>query len=102
ALLGVCIQNGVILITVFKQNVNKKMPLDEAVREGVISRIRPVVMTALMASLGLLPAAISTGIGSETQKPLAIVVIGGLISATLLTLLVFPLIYYKAYKKKYA
>jgi len=102
ALLGVCIQNGVILITVFKQNVNKKMPLAEAVREGVISRIRPVVMTALMASLGLLPAAISTGIGSETQKPLAIVVIGGLISATLLTLFIFPLIVKWVYSKRFA
>ncbi len=102
ALLGVCIQNGVILITVFKQNVNNKMPLHEAVRSGVISRIRPVVMTALMASLGLLPAAISTGIGSETQKPLAIVVIGGLISATTLTLFIFPLIVEWVYGKRFA
>jgi cobalt-zinc-cadmium resistance protein CzcA len=102
ALLGVCIQNGVILITVFKQNVNQKMPLHEAVRSGVISRIRPVVMTALMASLGLLPAAISTGIGSETQKPLAIVVIGGLISATTLTLFIFPLIVEWVYGKRFA
>lgn len=102
ALLGVCIQNGVILITVFKQNVNLKMPLDEAVREGVISRIRPVVMTALMASLGLLPAALSTGIGSETQKPLAIVVIGGLITSTILTLFIFPLIVKYVYGKRFA
>lgn len=102
ALLGVCIQNGVILITVFKQNVNLKMQLDEAVREGVISRIRPVVMTALMASLGLLPAALSTGIGSETQKPLAIVVIGGLITSTILTLFVFPLIVKYVYSKRFA
>ncbi|MBC7388569.1 MAG: efflux RND transporter permease subunit [Opitutaceae bacterium] len=102
ALLGVCIQNGVILITVFKQNVNTKMPLQQAIREGVISRIRPVVMTALMASLGLLPAALSTGIGSETQKPLAIVVIGGLITSTFLTLFVFPLIVGYIYGKKFA
>ena len=60
--------------------------------QGVHSRVRPVVMTALMAAIGLMPAAVSTGIGSETQKPLAIVVIGGLISSTILTLLVFPLI----------
>ena len=53
------------------------MPLDTAIREGVRSRVRPVIMTALMAAIGLLPAAISTGIGSETQKPLAVVVIGG-------------------------
>jgi cobalt-zinc-cadmium resistance protein CzcA len=60
--------------------------------QGVQSRVRPVVMTALMAAIGLLPAAVSKGIGSETQKPLAIVVIGGLISSTILTLLIFPLI----------
>ncbi|MNY68589.1 Cobalt-zinc-cadmium resistance protein CzcA [compost metagenome] len=76
------------------------MPLEEAVRQGVKSRIRPVVMTALMAAIGLLPAAMSTGIGSETQKPLAIVVIGGLITATILTLLVFPIIYTFFNRKK--
>ncbi|MBC7569343.1 MAG: efflux RND transporter permease subunit [Spirosoma sp.] len=93
ALFGICVQNGVILISVFNQNRKDRMPLDEALREGVRSRIRPVIMTALMAAIGLLPAAISTGIGSETQKPLAIVVIGGLITATILTLLIFPIIY---------
>ncbi|MCX6299474.1 MAG: CusA/CzcA family heavy metal efflux RND transporter [Bacteroidetes bacterium] len=93
ALFGVCIQNGVILISVFRKNLESKMTLDNAVYEGVISRVRPVVMTALMAAIGLLPAAISTGIGSETQKPLAIVVIGGLITSTILTLLILPVIY---------
>jgi len=93
ALFGVCIQNGVILISVFRKNLELKMSLDDAVYQGVISRVRPVVMTALMAAIGLLPAAISTGIGSETQKPLAIVVIGGLITSTLLTLLILPVIY---------
>ena len=93
ALFGLCVQNGVILISVFNNNLAARMPLDEAIREGVKSRIRPVVMTALMAAIGLLPAATSTGIGSETQKPLAIVVIGGLITATILTLLIFPIIY---------
>jgi cobalt-zinc-cadmium resistance protein CzcA len=68
------------------------MSLIDSIRTGVSSRIRPVVMTALMAAIGLFPAAISTGIGSETQKPLAIVVIGGLITATILTLFVFPII----------
>jgi cobalt-zinc-cadmium resistance protein CzcA len=77
------------------------MPLHEAIIEGVKSRIRPVVMTALMAAIGLLPAAMSTGIGSESQKPLAIVIIGGLITATILTLLVFPNIYYWANLRKY-
>ena len=101
ALFGICIQNGVILITVFKKNLHNKMPLNESIREGVVSRIRPVVMTAMMAAIGLIPAAISTGIGSETSKPLAIVVIGGLITATLLTLLVFPLIFYAFYRRKF-
>ncbi len=98
ALFGVCIQNGVILISVFKKNLESRMPLDEAIKEGVISRVRPVVMTALMAMIGLLPAAISHGIGSETQKPLAIVVIGGLITSTILTLLLLPVIYALVFK----
>ncbi|WP_018622956.1 efflux RND transporter permease subunit [Spirosoma luteum] len=102
ALFGICVQNGVILITVFNKNRQAKMPLDEAIREGVLSRIRPVVMTALMAAIGLLPAAVSTGIGSETQKPLAIVVIGGLITATVLTLLIFPIIYRIFYRRETA
>lgn len=93
ALFGVCIQNGVILISVFRKNLEQHLPLHKAVLDGVISRVRPVVMTALMAAIGLLPAAISTGIGSETQKPLAIVVIGGLITSTILTLLILPIIY---------
>ncbi|XWW43716.1 efflux RND transporter permease subunit [Fibrella sp. USSR17] len=98
ALFGICVQNGVILISVFNNNRKERMPLDQAIREGVQSRIRPVVMTALMAAIGLLPAAVSTGIGSETQKPLAIVVIGGLITATILTLLIFPIIYRLFYR----
>ncbi|PWK78278.1 cobalt-zinc-cadmium resistance protein CzcA [Mucilaginibacter oryzae] len=98
ALFGVCIQNGVILISVFKKNLEEKMHLDEAIREGVISRVRPVVMTALMAAIGLMPAAVSTGIGSETQKPLAIVVIGGLVTSTILTLLILPIIYAIVYR----
>ncbi|MBS1616623.1 MAG: efflux RND transporter permease subunit [Bacteroidetes bacterium] len=93
ALFGVCIQNGVILITEFRKNLENKMRIDEAIRRGVQIRIRPVVMTALMAAIGLLPAALSTGIGSETQKPLAIVVIGGLITSTILTLLILPVMY---------
>lgn len=98
ALFGVCIQNGVILISVFRKNLQAKMPLDEAVFSGVVSRVRPVVMTALMAAIGLLPAATSTGIGSETQKPLAIVVIGGLVTSTILTLLILPIIYSIVFK----
>ena len=98
ALFGVCIQNGVILISVFKKNLEVGMHLNIAIKQGVISRVRPVVMTALMAMIGLMPAAISTGIGSETQKPLAIVVIGGLITSTILTLLILPVIYALVFK----
>jgi cobalt-zinc-cadmium resistance protein CzcA len=94
ALLGICIQNGVILITEFHQNVKNGMDLDSSLLNGVKSRTRPVIMTALMASIGLMPAALSTGIGSESQKPLAIVIIGGLITATVLTLLIFPIIFW--------
>lgn len=94
ALFGICIQNGVILISEFHKNLKEKLNLENAIKEAVKVRTRPVVMTALMASIGLLPAAISTGIGSESQKPLAIVIIGGLITATILTLLVFPIIFW--------
>ncbi|BDQ13100.1 efflux RND transporter permease subunit [Sediminibacterium sp. TEGAF015] len=94
ALFGICIQNGVILISEFHQNMKKKMDLVAAIKEGVKVRTRPVVMTALMASTGLLPAAISTGIGSESQKPLAVVIIGGLVTATVLTLFIFPIIFW--------
>ena len=106
ALFGICIQNGVILISVFKNNLQKirkhefnMHSLKKAITEGVRLRVRPVVMTALMAAIGLLPAALSNGIGSETSKPLAIVVIGGLITATILTLLVFPLFFYISYRR---
>jgi len=106
ALFGICIQNGVILISVFKNNLHqinrsefRQDSLEQSITDGVRTRVRPVIMTALMAAIGLLPAALSTGIGSETSKPLAIVVIGGLITATVLTLLVFPLFFYLAYRK---
>ncbi|WP_374443127.1 efflux RND transporter permease subunit [Epilithonimonas sp.] len=100
ALIGICIQNGVILISEFHQNVKNGLSLDSSIMEGVKVRTRPVVMTALMASIGLLPAALSTGIGSESQKPLAIVIIGGLITATVLTLLIFPIIFWVFNRRK--
>jgi cobalt-zinc-cadmium resistance protein CzcA len=99
ALFGICVQNGVILVSVFRQNLKMKIPLSRSISEGIRSRIRPVVMTALMAAIGLLPAAMSTGIGSESQKPLAVVIIGGLITATILTLLVFPIIFWMFNRK---
>ena len=99
ALFGICVQNGVILISTFHQNLRNQLSLSEAIRQGIAVRTRPVVMTALMAMLGLLPAALSTGIGSEGQKPLAVVIIGGLVTATILTLLVFPVMFWLFYKK---
>lgn len=94
ALFGVCVQNGVILVAVFNKYLHMGLPLIQAIKQGAMSRVRPVVMTALMAGLGLMPAALSSGIGSETQKPLAIVVICGLVSATILTLITLPAIFY--------
>jgi len=107
ALFGICVQNGVILITRFKLNIRelKRKTLwsfSDALKEGVQDRLRPVVMTAMMAAIGLLPAAISNGIGSEASKPLAIVVIGGLITNTSFNLFIFPIIFYYAYRKRVA
>lgn len=98
ALFGICIQAEVILLSRFKKNLAKKMQIDEAIRNGVITRIRPVLMTATIAAIGLLPAATSIGIGSETSRPLATVVIGGLITSTFLTLFIFPIIFKIAYR----
>jgi len=100
ALFGVATQDGVILVNKFRHNLRDGMDLVPAIKEGAKSRLRPVIMTALMASLGLLPAALSHGIGSETQKPLAIVVIGGLITATILSLLILPTVYEWVYSSK--
>lgn len=101
ALSGICILNGVILTSVFHTNMRRgKMSLADAIRSGVNERIRPIVMTALMGMLGLLPAAMSTGIGSDAQRPLAIVVVAGFVTATLLSLLVFPQLFYLAYHRR--
>lgn len=93
ALFGVAVQNGVIMVSYIDSLREQGMHIREAVLQGAVTRLRPVLMTAILASIGLVPAAISTGIGSDTQKPLAIVIIGGLVSATLLTLVVLPVIY---------
>jgi cobalt-zinc-cadmium resistance protein CzcA len=93
ALSGQAVLNGVVMLTVFQQLRERGLSVVEAVKEGSMQRLRTVLMTALLAALGLLPMAISTDIGAETQKPLAIVVIGGLFTATLLTLLVLPVLY---------
>ncbi len=93
ALSGQAVLNGVVMLTVFQQLRAAGLPLIEAVREGSMQRLRTVLMTALLAALGLLPMALSHDIGAETQRPLALVVIGGLVSATLLTLVVLPSLY---------
>jgi cobalt-zinc-cadmium resistance protein CzcA len=127
ALFGICIQDGIILITMFKENLmhvkgdssfyfdmevmesgekideSRGISLFQALKMGVRARVRPVMMTALMAAIGLLPAAISHGIGSESSRPLARVVIGGILSAMIFSLWVFPLIFgwaYRNYKHK--
>jgi len=103
ALFGICILEGVLLITAFKHNMEhmkgQESPLYTSIKMGVHDLIRPVLMTALMATIGLLPAAISTGIGSESSRPLARVVIGGLILATIFSLLIFPLVFFWSYRK---
>jgi heavy metal efflux system protein len=93
ALSGQAVLNGVVMLSVFQQLREKGLTVVEAVKEGSMQRLRTVLMTALLAALGLLPMAISTDIGAETQRPLAVVVIGGLFTATLLTLLVLPVLY---------
>ncbi len=93
ALFGQAVLNGVVMVTVFNQLRNAGATPEHAVVEGSMQRLRTVLMTGMLAMLGLLPMALSTDIGSETQKPLAVVVIGGLISATLLTLIVLPVLY---------
>ena len=93
ALFGVAVLNGVVMVSFINQLREQGMPLEKAILEGAITRLRPVLMTALVASLGFVPMAFSTGTGAEVQRPLATVVIGGLITSTLLTLFVLPAIY---------
>lgn len=96
-LFGVNTINSIILIAVMKENM-QKMKLRDAIRNGVHSRIRPIVMIALMGSMGLFPAALSTGMGSEIQKPLAIMIVGGLLICMILSLTVLPQVFYLAYR----
>jgi len=94
ALFGISIQNSVILVArIDELRRDRDMATPEAVREGSASRVRPMVMTALMAMLGLLPMALSTGVGAETARPFAVVIIGGLITGTVLTLFILPLLF---------
>jgi cobalt-zinc-cadmium resistance protein CzcA len=93
ALSGVAVLNGLVMIAFIRSLREQGLPLDDAVREGALTRLRPVLMTALVASLGFVPMAIATGTGAEVQRPLATVVIGGVLSSTALTLLLLPLMY---------
>ena len=93
ALFGVSIQNSVILVTRIRELRREGLEMVEAIREGAASRVRPMVMTALMALLGLLPMALSKGVGAETARPFAVVIIGGLITGTVLILFILPLLY---------
>jgi cobalt-zinc-cadmium resistance protein CzcA len=93
ALSGVAVLNGVVMVTFIRSLIAEGKPLGEAIREGALTRLRPVLMTALVASLGFVPMALNVGAGAEVQRPLATVVIGGIISSTLLTLLVLPALY---------
>ena len=93
ALSGISVQNGIILVSVFNRLRQEGHELKVSIVKGVKERLRPVVMTALLASMGLLPAALSTGTGSETQKPFAVVIVFGMISALILTLIVLPALY---------
>jgi cobalt-zinc-cadmium resistance protein CzcA len=93
AVAGISVQNGVILVEQIVEVAREGSAPWESAVEGAIGRLRPILMTALMAGLGLLPAALSHGIGSETQRPFAVVIVGGIVSATLFTLLLLPLAY---------
>jgi heavy metal efflux system protein len=93
ALFGVAVQNGVLMIERIRELRGRGLPEAAAIREGAESRMRPVLMTALMASLGLLPAALSRAVGAETARPFAMVIVGGLVTATAITLFVLPLLY---------
>jgi cobalt-zinc-cadmium resistance protein CzcA len=93
ALSGVAVLNGVVLLTFIRTLREEGGELNEAIWEGSLTRLRPVLMTALVASLGFIPMAVNVGAGSEVQRPLATVVIGGIISSTILTLLVLPVLY---------
>jgi cobalt-zinc-cadmium resistance protein CzcA len=93
ALSGVAVLNGLVMITFINNLREEGKAVADAVREGALTRLRPILMTALVASFGFIPMAIATGVGAEVQRPLATVVIGGVLSSTLLTLLVLPLLY---------
>lgn len=99
ALSGVAVLNGLVMIAYIRTLREEGMALDSAIQQGALTRLRPVLMTALVASLGFIPMALATGTGAEVQRPLATVVIGGILSSTILTLLVLPLLYQLSHRK---
>jgi len=99
ALSGVAVLNGLVMIAFIRKLRDDGLPLDAAIEEGALTRLRPVLMTALVASLGFIPMALATGTGAEVQRPLATVVIGGILSSTLLTLLMLPVLYRLAHAR---
>jgi len=92
-LFGVAVLNGVVMVEAINHRLRDGEELETAIFEGAVSRLRPVLMTALTSMLGLIPMLLATGVGSEVQRPLAVVIVGGLVSATALTLLVLPSLY---------
>jgi cobalt-zinc-cadmium resistance protein CzcA len=102
ALSGIAVLNGLVMVSFIRELRAGGMALDEAITQGAMTRLRPVLMTALVAALGFIPMAFNTGIGSEVQRPLATVVIGGVVSSTLLTLLVLPGLYHWVHRQRQA
>ena len=92
-LFGVAVLNGVVMVESINQRLSEGVEMAEAVFDGAVSRLRPVLMTALTSALGLMPMLMSNGVGAEIQKPLAAVIVGGLITATILTLFIIPLLF---------
>jgi cobalt-zinc-cadmium resistance protein CzcA len=99
ALSGVAVLNGVVMLSFIRDLREKGVALEKAVVDGALRRLRPVLMTALVASLGFVPMALNVGTGAEVQRPLATVVIGGIVSSTILTLLVLPALYLMVNRK---
>src|SRR4030088_3116582 len=93
ALFGVCVQTGVIMLEYINQLRARGHTIEDSAIEGAVLRLRPIMMTSLVATLGLLPAALSTGIGSDSQRPFAIVIVGGLIAALIMSIFLLPTLY---------
>jgi cobalt-zinc-cadmium resistance protein CzcA len=100
ALSGVAVLNGVVLLSFVRQRLGEGLDLELALIDGCTRRLRPILMTALVAALGFVPMALATGTGAEVQRPLATVVIGGILSSTILTLIVLPVLYSLAHRNR--